>query len=636
MTAAAPPARSPAATDPVARLTRLLHELTGPGQPFDPAGLAALDEADAFPADACRALDEAGLPRYYVPAEHGGALDDFGVVMRLLRAVSRIDLTVAAAHGKTYLGAVPTWIAGDAGPARRLGRRITAAEVVSCALTERHHGSDLLAGEVVARPAPDGGWLLDGEKWLINNVTRAGLVTVLARTDEAGGPRGFSLFLVDKARLAPGAHTALPKVPTYGIRGADISGIAFHRALLPADALIGAPGQGVEIIVKALHITRTCCAAMSLGAGDHALRLAADFAAAHRPGGAPLAPGEQGAALARQPHVRRELGEAAAGLLLAEATGLVAVRSLHSLTGEMSVISAVAKAHVPARTDAVIARLLHLLGPHGLLGAGDPHALFAKAERDHRIIGIFDGSSLVNRNALIEQFVRIARGYRKGRVDADGLAEATDPHTPPRPFRPASLSLLSTGGCSVVAGLPGAVAELRERVAAEPAGATTGTSDTSSASGTSDGLRSVLALAERLLDATDRLHEAMAAVRFAPRAVPAEAFDLAERYELCFAAASALHLWLRGTGSGVGAVPDTWLRGCLVTALTDLGEPVEDAEAEVLDHLADDLLACPPGTFLSLLEQPDALNGPGHPDTPGHPDAPEHRAPVGPRKAEAS
>ncbi|MEV5724212.1 acyl-CoA dehydrogenase family protein [Streptomyces pharetrae] len=581
MTTTAPPAQGLAA-GPVDRFARRLRELTGPGLPFGAAELAALDRADAFPADAVRALDEAGLPRYYVPAEHGGALDDFTVVMRLLRAVARIDLTVAAAHGKTYLGAVSTWITGAEEPARRLARRITDGEVVSCALTERHHGSDLLSGEVTARPAADGGWLLNGEKWLINNVSRAGLVTVLARTHDAGGPRGFSLFLVDKARLGPGTHTCLPKVRTYGIRGADISGIALHDAHLPADALIGAPGQGVEIIVKALHITRTCCAAMSLGAGDHALRLAADFAAGHA--------GDDGTPLARRPHIRRELGEATAGLLLAEATGLVAVRSLHALTGEMSVVSAVAKAYVPAQIDALIARLLHLLGPHGLLGPGDPYGQFAKAERDHRIIGIFDGSSLVNRNALIEQFPRLARGYRKGRVDAAGLAEATSPHTAPRPFRPAALSLLSTAGASVPAGLPAAVAELRERARDSRDGA---------------GLDSLLSLATRLLDATERLHEAMAAVRFTPRAVPAEAFDLAERYELCFAAACALHLWLRATpatGDGTPA-PDTWLRGCLVKALTDLGEPVDDAEAQALDDCADLLLGRPPGHFVSLLDQ---------------------------------
>ncbi|MFI5857662.1 acyl-CoA dehydrogenase family protein [Streptomyces parvulus] len=561
---------------PVAELSRLLGELTAPGESFSGERLAALDEREAFPADACRALDAFGLPRYYVPAEHGGSLDDFGVVTRLLRAVSRVDLTVAAAHGKTYLGAVSTWIAGDPRRAARLGRRIREGAVVSCALTERHHGSDLLAGEVTAERVDGdggGGWRLTGEKWLINNITRADLVTVLARTDPEGGPRGFSLFLVDKERLAPGALCPLPKVPTYGIRGADISGLAFHGAMLPDDALIGAPGQGLEIILKALHVTRTGCMGMSLGAGDHALDLAARFAAEAADRGTPLA---------KVPHVRRELGEAVAGLLLAEAAGVVAARSVHALTGEMSVVSAVAKAFVPAQVDDLVARLLHTLGPYGLTDA-DPHGHFAKLERDHRIIGIFDGSSLVNRNALIDQFPRLARAYRKGRLDETGLAEATDVHAPLRPFRPEALSLLSATGASVMSALPAAVDRVRDLAAS---GSATGR---------------LAALAEGVRRATDGLHERMAAVRYSPRAVPGHAFGLAEQYELCFAAAAAVHLCLRRPDR----VDETWLRACLVKALTDLGEPVEAADRDAFDSLTDVLLSAP-GTVPSLL---DSLEG---------------------------
>ncbi|MFJ8630148.1 acyl-CoA dehydrogenase family protein [Streptomyces sp. NPDC093568] len=561
---------------PVPALARLLTELAAPGKPFSAQALADLDEREAFPTEACRALDTFGLPRYYVPAEHGGALDDFGLVMRLLRAVSRADLTVAAAHGKTYLGAVSTWIVGDPDGAARLGRRISDGAVVSCALTERHHGSDLLAGDVAAHPVAGdaGGWRLTGEKWLINNITRADLVTVLARTDPAGGPRGFSLFLVDKSRLAHGALTPLPKVPTYGIRGADISGMTFHDTFLTSDALIGEVGQGIEIILKALHLTRTGCVAMSLGAGDHALDLAARFVADAHDDGVPLA---------ELPYVRREMGEAVAGLLLAEATGLVAVRSVHALTGEMSVVSAVAKAYVPAQVDDLVARLLHTLGPYGLLDA-DPHGRFAKLERDHRIIGIFDGSSLVNRNALVDQFARLARGYRKGRRDEEGLAEATDVHAPLRPFRPQALSLLSGTGASVVTGLPAAVDRVH---------------DLAASGAVSDRLA---ALAERLRQAADRLHEDMAAVRFSPRAVPGHAFELAERFELCFAAAAALQLWLHRADRS----REAWLRGCLVKALTDLGEPVEETDRDALDTLADALLSAAPGTVPSLL---DALEG---------------------------
>ncbi|MFT2015961.1 acyl-CoA dehydrogenase family protein [Streptomyces sp. 796.1] len=605
--ATAPAGPGQGAAPAVDRLTELLDGLTADEQPYAPHRLAALDLAGAFPEAPCHVLDVFGLRQYYVPAEHGGALDDFTVVMRLLRAVSRHDLTVAASHGKTYLGAVPTWIGGTPEAARSLGRRVLAGQLVSCALTERDHGSDLLGGEVVATRTPSGGWRLTGEKWLINSATRADLVTVLARTDPAGGPRGFSLFLVDKARLAPDAYACLPKVATYGIRGADISGISFDDTPLPDEALIGEVGQGIETIVKALHLTRTGCAAMSLGAGDQALRLAATFA---------TRPYDGDQQLFQLPQIRREFDRAAAELLLADATTLVAMRSVHALTHEMSVVSAVAKGYVPTQVDGIIARLLHLLGPYGLLGPDDPHGRFAKLERDHRIIGIFDGSSLVNRNALIEQFPRIARAYRKGRWDAAGLAEATCIDLPLRPFRGDELNLVSPTGSSLVASLPVAVADLRERAADGRASAR------------------LADLAGRLLAATDRLHAELAAVRFPPRAVPDTAFALAERFELTFAATAALHLWLNAraphtpgrdtptldtrhlptgagpadgttaqvTGTGPQPGPETWLHGCLLAALIDLGEPVEQAEHTIFDTLADTTVRRAPEGWPTLVD----------------------------------
>ncbi|MFD0392030.1 hypothetical protein ACFQ3Z_01700 [Streptomyces nogalater] len=92
-----------------------------------------------------------------------------------------------------------------------------------------------------------------------------------------GGSRGFGLFLVDRDRLPPGAWQVLPKVRTHGIRGADISGFVLHGAQVPADALIGGPGDGIALVLKSLQLTRTACVGLSLGAADHALRLTRDF-----------------------------------------------------------------------------------------------------------------------------------------------------------------------------------------------------------------------------------------------------------------------------------------------------------------------------------------------------------------------
>ncbi len=267
MTAGAP-ARLAAHT-----VAAVLSGRSGPGGPFDPAELARLDEAEEFPAAACAELDAAGLPDWYVPARFGGALAELPDVMAVMRATARRDLTVAIAHGKTFLGSVSVWVAGSADQAAALASAVRSGGIVSWGLTERDHGSDLMAGAVTATRHGDG-WVLDGAKWLINNATRADLMCVLARTEPGGGPRGFSVFLADLRDPRPGTVRRTPKLRTHGIRGADISGVEFTGA---AAVLVGDEGAGIEITLKALQLTRTTCTVLSLGAGDHAVAIAAEF-----------------------------------------------------------------------------------------------------------------------------------------------------------------------------------------------------------------------------------------------------------------------------------------------------------------------------------------------------------------------
>ncbi|MEV7893994.1 acyl-CoA dehydrogenase family protein [Streptomyces cyaneofuscatus] len=424
---------------------RELGDPARPDLPFFPGRLRELDAAEDFPADQVRLLDAAGLPAHYVPARHGGALHSYEDLLHLVRVVARRDLTVAIAHTKTYLGAVSTWVAGSAEQARALGERVAAGAVVSWGLTEREHGSDLLSGTLTATRTPDGGYRLDGEKWLINNATRCDLICVLARTGPAGGTRGYSLLLVDRSTLADGTHTPLPAARTHGIRGADISGISFTGARVPASALLGAEGSGIETVLRALQITRTLCASLSLGAGDHALRIATGFGLEHQ---------LYGKRLIDLPQARRSLTEAYADLLTAEAVTLLAARGMHTLTEEMSVTSPTLKYLVPATVDQLVTDMGQFLGARSFLSEDFAHGAFAKLERDHRIVGIFDGNSLVNLNALINQFGSLARGYRAGRTEADALATAADLGLPVPEFDPVRLDLTSRGGNSVTASLP--------------------------------------------------------------------------------------------------------------------------------------------------------------------------------------
>ncbi|ARQ68830.1 acyl-CoA dehydrogenase family protein [Streptomyces marincola] len=530
-------------------LTCVLAEHAVAGGPLSPATALALDRDEAFPTAGRDLLDAAGLHRLYVPPEHGGGLDSYPALVTALARVASHDVTLAIAHAKTFLGAAPVWVAGDRNKADRLARRVLAGAVVSWGLTERGHGADLLAGEVTATET-HAGWSLSGSKWLINNAGRCDLVCVLARTAPRGGPRGYSLLLVDLAELPSGSYRRLPKVPTHGVRGADISGLAFHDAPLPADALVGEAGTGLEITLRALQLTRTLCPALSVGAVTHVLRLARE----HLDGLE-----RYGHRASELPATRRILGQAVATLWVMEAVTLVAACHPHLAPGRLSVVSAVAKALVPTLADQVVEEVRELMGARGFLADG----MFQKVERDNRIVAIFDGSTPVNEDALLRQLPHVARRWRDDAPAraAGGDAGATGARLgrltgelPAIDFR--ALRLTDSGEDDLVAAVPALVSRARRRGVRAA------------------GLDAFAALVRDTLTAVAALEPV--------GSVPAEHFDLARRYELCFAGAACLVVRL-----GDAPVDDHWLEICLTRVLElAAGAPHSFPRAEVFDDVA--------------------------------------------------
>ncbi len=491
---------------------------------FSARACAELDRAEAFPTGICAYLDELGLPAWYVPVEFGGSLRSYEDLIEVVRCLARRDLTVAVAHAKTFLGAASVWVSGQPAQARALASQILAGARVSWALSEPGHGADLLASEVTAHPV-GGGYLLDGTKWPVNNATLGSHACVLARTSPAGGSRGLSLLLVDKSRLHPEQYRYLPKARTLGIRGADISGISFDRARVPADALVGEEGFGLANVLLSLQLTRLICAGLSLGAGEHALTLVTGFVATRVIQGKPL--------IAR-PWVRAALARAAALLLAAEAVTVICTRAVHLLTDELAITSTVAKALVPVLIDQLIDELAELLGARSFLDDVYAYGAFQKLQRDHRIVAIFDGSTEVSQSALVGQFPRLVAGHDRAGFDPVILADLAAVTKPVPAFVPSTLRVAARTGCSVTASLSALAAQLIGSAG----------------------------LAQAARDAAARgaeLHRELALVRPAARP-PAASHDLAIRYELCFAAAACLHLWA-SEHSRLAAISPLWQDG---------------------------------------------------------------------------
>jgi alkylation response protein AidB-like acyl-CoA dehydrogenase len=539
------------------RLDARLAELAVDGGPFDPAELVALDRAEAFPVRACRALDELGVPSYYVPERFGGALRDYSDVLFIWRALARRDLTVAIAHGKTFLGAISCWVAGHPEQGAMLGAQVARGAVVAWGLTERGHGSDLLAGELTAASG-EGCYRLRGEKWLINNATRARFITVLARTAVGGGPRGLSLIVVDKERLPTGAFECLPKELTHGIRGADISGVAFHDAEIGTEARIGPCGAGLEIVLSALQITRTLCAGLSLGALDHALQLAVAFARTRR---------LYDRQLIELPHARTLLASACAARFVAEAVAFVGTRSLHSLTEESSLTSAIVKALVPALADETIAALGDLLGARAFLCDVFEHGRFEKLVRDHRIVPIFDGTTAVNRHQIVSHFSALAREGSTA-LDESTIATAAALRSPLPALDPLRLRVRART-CSLIRALPGLVSRVQRDAE-------------------SDLVPDALAeLARFLLEVARDLRARILECAVPERHPDAAGFALAEQFEVCWAGAACLAVYERNRSTELARNPLLW-RGALwvQAALTWILARSGSKPANAFDELA--------------------------------------------------
>jgi alkylation response protein AidB-like acyl-CoA dehydrogenase len=530
--------------EPYARAEDFEHYL---GDPFDNEGplsfarVVAADEREEYPEAAHEVLGRWGLHRAYVPSQLGGWLESMEEFVTLIRVLARRDYTAAVAHLQTFQGCVSVWVSGSDRQKRRLADVVENRERVSFALTEREHGADVLANEVEAVRAP-GGYLLSGEKWLINNATRATALTVYAKTNGHGGPRGYSLFLVEKKDLNPATYRHLPKVKTHGIRGADISGIRFEGSLVPEGALIGTLGSGLETTLKGFQVTRTLVAGLSLGAADTALRAVLAFALGRR-----LYGGRAGDI----PLVREQLAGAFVDLLVCECVALGAVRALHAAPGQMSVWSAVAKYFVPVRVEALVRELAVVLGARHYLREGHFFGLFQKLMRDNAVAGLFDGSTVINLNAISQQLEQLyEHRTRAGSHLSDEARERLEATFDLRRGLPRfdidALELTSRGRDDLLAGLEDAVAAVPGAAAGLPA----------------EARQRLAGGAARLRDEARELGLLALARRGHRNAYdqPAQAFDLARRYCTVAAAAACLRVWLHNRSwAGAFLAEGEWL-----------------------------------------------------------------------------
>lgn len=223
-------------------------------------------------------LAELGMTALPVPEQQGGfdgtAVDLFVVMRELGRGL------VVEPYFATVLGAQFLKLGG--GHAALLERVAGGELKLACALGERQARHALHDIAVRAERAGEG-WRLDGEKTVVLHGAQAGVLVVSART--GGGQRdqaGISLFAVPAD--APGVQ--LKGYRTLdGQRAADLR---LDGVLLPAAALIGAPGAGWDILEAASDYGAGLLCAEALGAMEALFDATLDYLKTRQQFGVPI------------------------------------------------------------------------------------------------------------------------------------------------------------------------------------------------------------------------------------------------------------------------------------------------------------------------------------------------------------
>ncbi|WP_406217944.1 acyl-CoA dehydrogenase family protein [Streptomyces canus] len=506
-------------TDPALDRVAALEALLGdPDDAANPLGLRAVldaDERGELLAAGEEALAGFGLGAEFVPVEFGGRFARADRFALLMRSLFRRDASLAIGHGVTsFIAGLPVWADGSDEQRRRVAGLLRGGGRVVAAYTELDHGSDFARIALTARPAPGGGYLLDGGKQLVNNIGRAEAAVLFARTDERPGSRGHSHLLVG---LDSPTVDRSARYPTSGVRGCLLGGADFTDTPVPAAALLGEEGGAMETVLKVFQVTRCVLPGMVVGLGDRQLRTVLSFAGERQLYGGPVS---------ALPLARATLTGAFVDLLICDALAMVAARTLHLAPQEASVRSAAVKYLVPKLLQDSSYRLGVLLGARSYVREG-PYAGFQKTARDLPVVALAHASGAVCLSNIVPQLPRLAD--RAWRPAPSGTRQPYDDslfrlHDPLPALDLGRLELTARGADGLAALLPEFADDLARR---------------------GPGHVELAALATEFAGHLGDLADRAGALPPQDRTPLAgrRAFLLAERYALLLAAAACLGVW---------------------------------------------------------------------------------------------
>jgi isovaleryl-CoA dehydrogenase len=224
---------------------------------------AAIDRDNTFPRDLWPEMGALGLHGITVPEDDGGAGLGYLAHCVAMEEVSRASAAVGLSYGAHSNLCVNQLNRNGSAEQKRkyLPRLISGEHVGALAMSEPGAGSDVVSMRTRADKRGDR-YVLNGSKMWITNGPVADTLVVYAKTDRTAGARGITAFIIEKDMKG---FAPAQKLDKLGMRGSDTSELVFTDCDVPEENVLGAVGNGVNVLMSGLDYERVVLAAGPLG-----------------------------------------------------------------------------------------------------------------------------------------------------------------------------------------------------------------------------------------------------------------------------------------------------------------------------------------------------------------------------------
>jgi acyl-CoA dehydrogenase family member 9 len=343
-----------------------------------------IDESGTIPDRIYHDLGDLGLMGLYVDERYGGqGLSQTGYA-RVFEAIGQVDGSLTIGMGvHQSIGLKGIHIFGtDEQKARFLPQLASGRKLAGFALTEPEAGSDAYNIQTRAVQQSDGSWLLNGSKRWIGNGCRGDVLTVFARA-EVGGKDSHIALILEKGM--EGFDQSGPRYETMGLKGNHLCPVGFNDVRVPAENVLGEPGEGFKIAMQILNNGRIGLGTGSVGLAKRLIDLAIEHVTTRR---------QFGKTLSEFDMVEEKIAWMVSYLFGLESMAYMTTGLVDNGIEDYSVESAIAKISGTEFVWYQANRALQLAGGLGYM-RDQP---YEQILRDIRIFPIFEGANDVMRS----------------------------------------------------------------------------------------------------------------------------------------------------------------------------------------------------------------------------------------------